>query len=359
MTSLPQDLVQDLDTPAVLIDLDKVERNIGRAQALLDAAGIANRPHIKTHKIPELALLQIAHGAIGITCQKISEAEVFADAGCLDILIPYNIMGERKLARLKALADRIKVTVSADSLFTISGLARLFTDAARPLDVLVECDTGQHRCGVATPVDVVALAQAIDSLPGLRFAGMLTYPPRGKSAEVEAFLAAAKALCEAAGLAVSTISTGGTPQLPEAGEITSATEYRPGTYIYNDRSLVAKGLATWDDCALRIATTVVSRPGDDLAILDAGSKVVTTDLMGLEGYGYCPEYPGAKLRALNEEHGYLDLAGVEGARPRIGEIVSIIPNHACVVSNMVDWVAPHRGERAVAPLRVAGRGRLT
>ncbi len=352
-------VLRAVDTPAVLVDLERVERNLVRGQALVANAGLAARPHIKTHKIPAFAQRQLALGAVGLTCQKISEAEVFAAAGCTDILIPYNILGDTKLARLHALARRVTLSVSADSLATLDGLSRWFDDPAHKLDVLVECDTGQHRCGVRAPEQAVELARAIAGRQGLAFAGLMTYPPRAKAAEVNAWLGTARDLCRQAGLPVRVISNGGTPGLAEAGAVDCATEFRAGTYIYNDRSLVAKGLAGWEDCALVVATMVVSRPTADLALIDAGSKILTSDLMGLTGYGYCPEYPGAVLRALNEEHGYLDLDRVTGARPEIGEIISIVPNHACVVSNMVDAIVPHRAGQVEAPLAVAARGQVT
>lgn len=358
MARIPDSVLRTVDTPCVLVDLDIVERNLVSAQRIFDAAGLRARPHIKTHKIPAFALRQIAVGAVGITCQKISEAEVFADAGCTDILIPYNILGRTKLARLKKLAGRIKVSVAADSMTTIAGLAESFTDATNPLSVLVECDTGQHRCGVRTPAEVPPLAKAIHDAPGLEFGGLMTYPPTGKEAQVNAWLGTARDICAEAGLPPAVISNGGTPGLADAGLVSCATEYRAGTYIYNDRSLAEKGLVSWDDCALAVATMVVSRPEPDLAIIDAGSKILTSDPMGLEGFGYCPEYPGANVARLNEEHGYVSLAGVTGPRPKVGEVITLIPNHACVVSNMVDTIFPHRAGKAEAPIKVAGRGLL-
>ena len=358
MSIIPLSVLGAVDTPCVLVNLDVVESNLLAAQRILDGAGLRARPHIKTHKIPAFALRQIEVGAIGITCQKISEAEVFADAGCTDIMIPYNILGPTKLARLKKLTGRIKLSVAADSLTTIAGLAEWFDDASNPLSVLVECDTGQHRCGVRKPEGVLHLARAIHDLPGLQFEGLMTYPPRAKEVQVNAWLNAARELCTAAGLPPSIISNGGTPGLADAGLVDCATEFRAGTYIYNDRSLVEKGLASWDDCALAVATMVVSRPEPDLAIIDAGSKILTSDPMGLEGFGYCPEFPTAKLTRLNEEHGYLNLEDVAGSRPKVGDTISIIPNHACVVSNMVDAVIPHRAGKAEAPIRVSARGLL-
>jgi len=358
MGEVAERVLRAVDTPAVLVDLERVERNLARGQALVAAAGLAARPHVKTHKIPAFAQRQLALGAVGLTCQKVSEAEVFADAGCTDILIPYNILGDTKLGRLHALARRVTLSVSADSLATLDGLSRWFDDPAHKLAVLVECDTGQHRCGVRAPEQTVELAQAIAARAGLSFAGLMTYPPRAKAAEVEAWLSTARDLCRQVGLPARVISNGGTPGLAEAGAVPAATEFRAGTYIYNDRSLVAKGLAGWGDCALAVVTTVVSRPSADLAIIDAGSKILTSDLLGLTGYGYCPEYPGAVLRALNEEHGYLDLDRLAGRRPEVGEPLSIIPNHACVVSNMVDMVVPHRQGQMQAPLVVAARGKV-
>lgn len=355
---VPASVLAAIDTPCVLVDLATVEANIASAQRILDAAGLHARPHIKTHKIPEFALRQIEAGAVGITCQKISEAEVFSDAGITDILIPYNILGATKLARLKRLAQRIKLTVAADSLTTVAGLAEWFDDSANPLSVLVECDTGQHRCGVRSPADVPDLARAIDAVPGLQFAGLMTYPPSAKEAQVNAWLSKARDLCTAAGLPPAVISNGGTPGLRDAGLVDCATEYRPGTYIYNDRSLVERGRVGWNDCALAVATMVVSRPEPGLAILDAGSKIMTSDTMGLEGFGYCPEYPAARLVRLNEEHGYLNLDGVTGALPEVGEVLTLIPNHACVVSNMVDAIFPHRDGVVGAPMAVSARGKL-
>jgi D-serine deaminase-like pyridoxal phosphate-dependent protein len=153
--------ITDIDTPAVLIDLDIVERNIARAQALADAAGLRLRPHVKTHKLPRLARAQVAAGAVGITAQKLSEAEAMAEGGLTDIFLPYNILGPAKLARLKALHERVTLSVTADSLVTVQGYATEFTDPARPLPVLIECDTGNGRCGVQSPAEATALARAI------------------------------------------------------------------------------------------------------------------------------------------------------------------------------------------------------
>jgi D-serine deaminase-like pyridoxal phosphate-dependent protein len=177
MTDLAARIARDYGTPAVAVDLDRVERNIARLQAACDAAGLKNRPHVKTHKSPALAAMQRDAGAAGITCQKLGEAEVMAQAGFDDILVSYNILGEEKLARLGALMGRARMTVAADNPTVVAGLPRASEISGRTLDVVVECDTGRRRAGVETAAEAVALARDIASRPGLAFAGFLLYPP--------------------------------------------------------------------------------------------------------------------------------------------------------------------------------------
>ncbi|WP_138470872.1 D-TA family PLP-dependent enzyme [Poseidonocella sp. HB161398] len=346
-----------MDTPALVVDLAVVERNIAAFQALADAAGLAARPHVKTHKIPALAQMQVAAGAVGITCQKIGEAEVMAEAGLADILLTYNILGAEKLARLRALAGRCRLSVTCDNAPVAQGLSAAFADAPAPLEVLVECDTGAGRCGVQSPAAALALAQEIDALPGLAFGGLMTYPPMAEAGAVDAWLAEARDLCLAAGLACPRISTGGTPNLGDLSAFATATEHRAGTYVYNDRSLIARGACRAEDCAAVVMATVVSRPSPARAILDAGSKALSSDLLGLEGFGLIREAPGARIASLSEEHAIVDLSGTDW-QPQIGAVVSIIPNHVCVVSNLfpaVTLVHPD-GRREEVP--VAARGRL-
>ncbi|TIM70485.1 MAG: D-TA family PLP-dependent enzyme, partial [Mesorhizobium sp.] len=249
--------IDDLDTPAILIDVDRAEANIARAQAHADRHGLKLRPHIKTHKLPYWAKKQIAAGAVGITCQKIGEAEVMADAGLTDIFLPYNIVGRAKLERLKALHGRVTLSVTSDSMETLAGLAATFTDPGQPLQVLVECDTGMGRCGVQSASEAVALVREIDKARGLAFGGLMTYPAAGRAAEAEAWLADARQALAASGLACERISSGGTPDMWRAGEASVVTEYRPGTYIYLDRYQVAKGVGSLDDCALTVLSTVI------------------------------------------------------------------------------------------------------
>jgi D-serine deaminase-like pyridoxal phosphate-dependent protein len=342
-----------VDTPAVLIDLDIVERNIIRGQARLDDLGLKVRPHIKTHKLPLLAHAQLAAGAIGVTAQKLGEAEVMADAGVEDILLSYNIVGERKLRRLRQLADRCRLTVVADSEEIVRGLAAAFEGASKPLAVLVECDTGMRRCGVLTPEAALQLAKSIHGRPGLRFAGLMTYPAPGQGNSACEWLEDAARLVRANGLTVESVSTGGTPDLHALTHNSSITEYRPGSYVYNDRSVLSAGSCAEADCALTVLTTVVSSPEDRRAVVDAGTKVLTSDLFGFRDYGLVVGRPDISIVSLNEEHGRLE-CGQQA--PAVGDVLRVIPNHACVVSNMVDHVHFVRGDFFVHSERVAARG---
>jgi len=324
--------IDQLDTPCVLVDIDRAEANLQRAQDYADAHDIRLRPHIKTHKLPRFATRQVALGAIGITCQKLGEAEVMADAGLDDIFLPYNIIGPEKLHRLLRLNGK-------------------------PLRVLVECDTGMGRCGVQSPEEAVTLAALIAGSRGLVFGGIMTYPPAGSPGPARERLGAIIAALADAGLPPATVSTGGTPDLWSAHETRAATEYRPGTYIYLDRYQVAKGVGTLEDCALTVLTTVVSRPTEDRAIIDAGSKALTSDLLGMTGYGLVLGYPDAVVTGLSEEHGTIDLSASE-KKPEIGERLRILPNHACPVSNLFDRVHLVSGDHVVATEVVAARGRV-
>jgi len=347
----------EIDTPAVLIDVDRADANLQRFQDYANGHGIAVRPHIKTHKLPRFARRQVELGAVGITCQKLGEAEVMADAGLTDIFLPYNILGKAKLDRLVALNERVNLSVTADSLVTVEGLARAFRQTAKPLVVLVECDTGMGRCGVQTPDEAVALAKLIDSAEGLRFAGFMTYPKTGAVDETEAFLASAKKKAIDAGLNPRIVSNGGSPDMWRAHDVKSATEHRPGTYIYMDRFQVSKNVGDWDDCALSVLSTIVSRPTENRAIIDAGSKALTSDTFGMVGFGRIVEYPDAIITSLSEEHGIIDLSAC-AKKPQIGERVRIIPNHACVVSNLFDEVVLISDDKVLETVPVAARGRV-
>ncbi|MCK1619915.1 D-TA family PLP-dependent enzyme [Bradyrhizobium sp. 159] len=356
-TPLAAKIAREYGTPCAVIDMDRVERNIARIQKACDDAGIANRPHIKTHKNPTIAKMQVAAGAKGITCQKLGEAEIMANAGIDDILISYNLLGEEKMARLGALQAKANMTVAADNSTVVAGLPKAAAASGRPLSVVVECDTGRKRAGVETPAEAIALAREIGASKGLQFAGFLMYPTETGWADAQKFYDEALAGVRAHGLDAKIVSTGGTPNLKNLGKLKGGTEHRFGTYIYNDRMQVAAGVASWDDCALHIYSTVVSRAAPERGILDAGSKTLTTDTGGLDGHGLILEHPEAKIARFAEEHGFLDLSR-SNTRPNVGDVVRIVPNHVCVVVNMMDEVVMVRGEEIIGTLPVAARGKL-
>jgi D-serine deaminase-like pyridoxal phosphate-dependent protein len=348
-----------LETPAVTVDLAVLERNLGKMQAYCDAHRLAFRPHVKTHKIPAIARMQRAAGAQGIVCQKLSEAEVFADAGFDDVFIPYNLVGEAKTARLVRLARRIRVSAAVDSLPAAQGISAAAQAGGVTVPLLVECDTGGARAGVQSPQEAVELAGTLAHLPGVRFEGLMTFPTDPE--RTPRFLAAALGLLEQAGLEARVVSGGGTPQSWTAHRVPQLTEHRAGTYVYNDHNTLAAGTCTLDEVSLRVHATVVSRPTAARAILDSGSKTLSSDLhrdsargQG-RSYGLIEAYPDAVIAALSEEHAVVQLRE-GGKQPQIGERVTVVPNHCCVVSNLHDWIYGVRDGRVEQVWRVAARG---
>ncbi|MGQ0602128.1 MAG: D-TA family PLP-dependent enzyme [Anaerolineales bacterium] len=346
--------IDELETPVAVVDLNRLEANIARLQRYLSQHGLANRPHIKTHKIPAIAHLQVNAGATGITCQKVGEAEVMAQAGLRDIFLPYNILGAAKLERLMTVAGQTKLSVTADSEHTVRGLSIAAQRAALELPVLVEFDSGAQRCGVQTPQQAVDLARVIARSPGLRFGGLMTYPTSEASG---AFVRETKALLRPDSLAVECVSGGGSRVMWQAHQQPEVTEHRAGMYLYGDRSLLKAGVMTLEECAFKVHTTVISRPTADRGILDGGSKTFSSDLLGLEGHGLILEYPQARFYSLSEEHGHVDFAACP-IKPEIGERVTVIPNHCCAVSNLFYQVVGMRGEGVEVIWPVAARGLL-
>jgi len=342
--------IHDLETPSILINMDIMERNIARIQERCDSLGIQLRPHIKTHKIPALAQLQLAQGAIGIACQKVSEAEVFADAGITDIEIPYNIVGKLKTARLAALAKRAQLIVTVDSQPVIAGIAEAAREAGVTIRMMVELVSEQNRTGT-TPEDAFRLAQYIQEEDGVQFAGVMIYPT---NASVRPRLLKTLELLKEAGIPVEMVSGGGTGAILEAHEVPELTEFRIGTYIFNDWRTVAHEWATMEDCAMTIRTTVVSANDKGRVIIDAGGKTVTLDKH--EGlHGYIVEYPEARFYQTSEEHGFLDFSAYDQI-PKVGDIVHIIPVHTCIVTNLHNQIYGVRGEQIEHTWSIAARG---
>ena len=348
-------LVKDLETPAVTVHLSIMEDNIRRVQAHLAKHGLANRPHIKTHKIPALGKMQMRAGAVGITCQKLGEVEVFADAGVADdVLLTFNILGETKTDRLMALTKRLKrLAVVLDNEAVAKGLSQAGVRHGLDVRFLIECDTGMGRNGVQTPQAALDLARAAMKLPRMQFEGIMTFPMRFPGSQT--FFEEALALFKRAGIPVPVVSGGGTPAIFSVEKFPMLTEHRAGTYIFNDVMTVASGTATWDNCAMRVRATVVSRPTDNRAVIDCGTKVLTSDLYNVTGYGHVMEYPEAVIPHLSEEHGVIDLSHCR-ERPAVGDVVHVVPNHCCVVSNMVNEIYGVRGDLVEVTWPVAARG---
>jgi len=355
--SLKDDIIENFGTPCAVIDLDIVDQNIEIAQTRCDKAGVANRPHIKTHKSPELAQLQLSGGAKGITCQKLGEAEVMVNAGIDDIIIATNLLGAAKSGKLAELQQRAALKVCADNPISLQEYSKAASVAQRPMDILIECDTGQLRAGVETPEEALKLAEIIRSDPMLNFAGLLFYPALDSWPQTQVFLDELSAGLSSLGMTSDIISTGGTPNFINIGKLAGATEHRAGTCIFNDLMMIEAGVATFDNCAYHIYSSVVSRGSAERGILDAGSKTLTSDTGGLKGHGCILEFPDARIHKLSEEHGFLDVSDCSN-KPNVGDIVRVVPNHVCVSVNMFDQLVAVRGGKISHTIEVAARGRL-
>ncbi len=342
--------VHDLETPSVLIDLDLMEANIATMQSRCDALGIAFRPHIKTHKIPDIARLQLEAGATGIACQKVSEAEVFAEAGFDDIQIPYNIVGARKTRRLAALASSAKVTVTVDSQAVIDGIAAAAQEVGSTIHMMVELVSLGQRTGT-TPEAALALAKRIGATDNLRLAGLMIYP---SDAAIRPRLLETLALLDAAGIAAEVVSGGGSGAISDMHLLPELTEMRVGTCVFWDWNSVSAGYVGFDKCAMRVRASVVSANEPGRVILDSGSKSIQSETIE-EQFGYIAEYPAARLYKVNEEHGYVDFSAYDSL-PSVGEIAHIIPVHTCVVTNLHNQLYGVRGDSIEVIWDVAARG---
>ena len=361
----------DLDTPALVLDLDKVEANINEMADATREAGVRLRPHTKTHKIPELARMQLAAGAQGITCAKVGEAEVMIEAGIDDVLIAYPIYGPLKLSRLAALREKARIVVSLDSLEVAEGLARVGTQGNGPLEVYVEVDTGHHRMGRAPGMPAAQLVRQVADLAGLDVIGLLTHAGHAYGAttlserdvlierEVED-LVSTKALCAELGVEMREISVGSTPSVRREAQYSQqgVTEVRPGTYIFNDTAMVGLGVATYDTCAAFILATVVSRPSETRFVVDAGTKCLTSDGFGRPDWIKVAGWDDLAMEFLTEEHGVGVLDPTRGGRGDIGDKLLLIPSHVCPVLNLFDAVSVTRAEDVVDEWRVQGRGKV-
>jgi D-serine deaminase-like pyridoxal phosphate-dependent protein len=362
--------ITDLDTPAVLIDLDKLEQNIQRMANFTKAQRITLRPHIKTHKTPQIAQMQLRAGAIGITCQKLGEAEVMAANGINDILITYPMVGEQKLIRLAQLKRRAKVCTVADSEDVIAPLAAHMQQAGLQHEVMIEVNTGLNRCGVLPGEPVLALVQRLQQYRSLKLRGIFTHEGHAYNFPIleereRVVMKAAEEMKRTAqllrerGFVCEVISVGSTPSAMIIGKADSVTELRPGNYVFYDRVQLKLSSCSEDQIAASVLATVISRPASDRAIIDAGNKTMCTDNAAdfNNTIGAVVGHPELTFHYSSEEHGRItSKTGMMNLK--VGDRVRLIPNHACGMMNMHDEVYGVRGDAVEEVWRVAARGRV-
>lgn len=370
---IPEHILARLETPCMVFDMARVRANLAREQKLADDCGVALRPHIKTHKIVEIARMQRDLGARGITCAKVSEAEVMADGGLTDIFIAYPMVGDFRVRRALALQKRVeRLILAVDS---VEG-ARSLSDAARAagqtLEVRLEVDTGARRTGVQA-LSLIATARAVAALPGLNLTGIYTFKgamvagqatrdtEEAGREEGELLEGIASAL-RAQGIEIREISAGSSPTADSVARTGKVTEIRPGTYALGDLSLVRQGGCAEGDLAAAVVVTVVSTPAPDYAVIDGGSKTFPMDLtLGKPpsfhtGYAYALERPDLALTRLYEEHGMLHAGGGE-TRLRVGQKLALYPGHVCPTVNLQNQVMLLENG-ALRAARVDARGML-
>jgi D-serine deaminase-like pyridoxal phosphate-dependent protein len=373
--------ITELRTPQVLIDARRLSANINRMQSMVSDAGMSLRPHAKTHKIPQIARWQLERGAVGICCAKVGEAEVFAEAGISDIRLPYPV-NPANTDRVLALARRARISLIVDDLEVAAEWSRRVSAAGERLDVLIKVDVGFHRCGIDPDrIDARGFVRSVAAMPGLRLRGLLSHAGHGYGAKSDEELRAiaareavilrslADAVTSADGLAIEEISVGATPTARFSARERGVTEMRPGNYVYFDRSQAGLGAARFADCALTVLAMVVSRPAPDRIVLDCGSKTLSSDQargwIPAPGYGAIlrdlessePD-PSLLIERLSEEHAVVQITGPSPAAVRTGDLVRVVPNHACVVSNLVDCVRLVDGIVVTDTLAVAARGKI-
>ena len=349
--------VFDLDTPALMIDLDRVEHNISEMAQTTKVAGVRLRPHTKTHKMPEIAKLQVDAGASGITCAKVGEAEVMVAAGFDDILIAYPIYGAAKLARLQKLREKARIIVSLDSVEVAQGLGRLGVTSGHPLEIYVEVDTGHHRIGRAPGMPTVNLVTQLAEIDGITIIGLLTHAGHAYGADT---LAERDVVVdrEIDDLTFDEISVGSTPSARSESLRHGVTEVRPGTYVFNDTTMIRLGVATEATCAAHILATVVSRPTPERFVIDAGTKCFTSDGVGRPGWIQVADREDLTMQFTTEEHGVGTIDLDRGGTLAIGDKLELIPNHICLVINLFDSAYATRNGKVVEELAVAGRGKV-
>jgi D-serine deaminase-like pyridoxal phosphate-dependent protein len=364
--------VEDLDTPALIVDLDIMERNLQRVADYAAAHELRLRPHTKTHKSLLIAQKQLGLGAAGLTVAKTTEAEVMLGAGQGELLVAYPVIGEAKARRIASIAGILgktadgisRVTIAIDSLFGAKQLSQAAEAAGVRFGILVEIDVGLGRAGIL-PSEAVAFTAAVAGLPHLDCLGFTFYPGHikdqsdGKVAELSATVRGLRDELARAGHPPRIVSGGSTPLLYRSHEVEGLTEIRPGTYVFNDLNTVAGGACNLHDCAASVLVTVASHTHPERMIVDGGSKTFSSDRLssGGPGHGRLMEAPGAFFHKMNEEHGFVDLSAAERDFS-VGDKVRIIPNHICVVVNLHEYVYGVRNGVVEEVWNVEARGKL-
>ena len=357
--------ISEIDTPAIVIDLDIMERNLRRMAEYTATHGLRLRPHTKTHKIPALGRRQIELGAVGLSVAKISEAEVMLASGVEELLVAYPMIGERKLSRAVAVARQTRLTISVDSIEAAQGISQAAAAAGVIINLLAEMDVGLGRVGVE-PGDALALAKGIAALPGVHFEGLAFYPGHIKSwaadgpvkmARLSNIVSETLSQLRSSGLEAQVVSGGSTPTEWHAHEVAGMNEVRPGTYIFNDRNTILSGACNIEDCAATVLASVVSTSVKNQFIIDGGSKTFSSDMSAAPGCGLVRQAPDSLFARMNEEHGYVELAGARD-QFKVGDRVNVLPNHICVAMNLHERVYGVRGETVEQIWEVAGRGKL-
>jgi len=353
-------------TPALIIDGTTVVKNLNRMADYADSHDLDLRPHTKTHKSLQLADLQLGAGAVGLTVAKVGEAEVMSEI-CQDVLVAYPAIDPARTARLAHLAKHITLRVAVDSIEGAKQIAAAANRAKTTIGILVDLDVGMGRTGLQTPGEALKLAAMVDRSPGLRLDGLLFYPghiqcPPAEQepalAEVSRKVGDALELWAEHGLEARVISGGSTPTAFQSHLVADLTEIRPGTYIYNDMNGVHGGFCTLEDCAATIVCTVISTAVPGQVVLDAGTKTFTSDRCGPaldSGHGYIVEYPEAVINKLTEEHGQVDIRKCSNT-PKLGERVTVIPNHVCPCINLQTsvWLRDEDGTLVELPIDARG-----
>lgn len=355
-----------LTTPAPLVDVDRMTSNLDRMAAYVKRHGLRLRPHIKTHKIPALATMQLERGAEGVTVATVHEATVMATV-CDDILMAYPPVGQPRIDGILSLPASVAVTVALDSATALDALSRAAAAARRTIGVLVEMDLGMRRVGLADTDALLELASRASAAPGIDYRGVLFYPGHIRQhvdRQEESVTALSGALGQRldalrnAGLQPEVVSGGSTPAAFVSHTIPGLTSIRPGTYIFNDRTTAALGACRTEDCALTVLARVVSTAVPGQAVVDAGSKALGREPLRAgnhDGFGEVLGRPEVTVAAMSEEHGILDL-GRSDWRPAVGDLVRIIPNHVCYVVNLHDTLFAGRGDQVEDTWTVAARG---